>query len=158
MLIKWNLLSCVSDSPLTPSRQPAPSSEMSQSFSFFQFSKVTTMLGGKSGDHSLGTCEQCLKCYSLPEFHRRRKSAAPPHPPESQSARHQERRSTGKWDARQADLFSTSHFILCHISAARTIPLVVGWEPARVVGRGLGSSPLLGHLCLLCVLPTVCPG
>lgn len=77
MLIRWTLSSCVSDSPLSLSRQPAPSSEMPPSFSFFQFSKVTTELGGKAGDHILGTCEQCLKCYSLPEFHGHRKSAPP---------------------------------------------------------------------------------
>ena len=71
------LSSCVSDSPLSLSRQPASSSEMPPSFSFFQFSKVTTVLEGKGSDHILGTCEQCLKCYSPPEFHEHRKSAPP---------------------------------------------------------------------------------
>lgn len=56
----------------------------------------------------------------------------------------------GNWDARRVDLFSASCFILRHISAARTIPLVVGWEPGRVAGRGLSSSPAGTSMSAVC--------
>ena len=48
----------------------------------------------------------------------------------------------GNWDARQADLFSTSRFILqtSLLPGHPTHSHMVGWEPRKVAGGGLSSG------------------
>lgn len=86
----------------------------------------------------------------------------PPPPPGAQSARRRVRSLTGNWDARRADLFSTSRFIMRDISAARLIPLA-----AVCSGGGRGGEQgerralwLPGRPRPLCVLakPPFSPG
>lgn len=139
MLIRWILSSCVSDSPLSLNRQPAPSSEMPQSFSFFQFSKVTTVLGGKGSDRILGTCEQCLKCYSLPEFHGHRKSTPPLQSPRVPGTRRGAPRVSGTPGKR---IYLALPILSC---ATSLLPgrshSWSGGSQRGLGGRGLGSSP-----------------